>query len=160
MTDIVDPVTRSRIMRAVRRSSTKPEVALRKRLHARGLRYVLGGRDLAGSPDLVLPRWKTAIFVHGCFWHRHPECRYATTPSTRREFWLAKFEANVARDSAARASLLVAGWRVATVWECALRKREGAERAADLLASWLETDVDTLEIAETDTTVEEGGPSP
>ena len=154
MTDIVDAATRSRIMRAVPRSSTKPEIVLRKRLHALGLRYVLGGRGLPGSPDLVLPRWTAAVFVHGCFWHRHPKCRYTTMPSTRPEFWQAKFEANVARDNAVRATLLAEGWRVATVWECALRKPERAELAADMLAAWLRDGVSYLELAGSDSVLE------
>ena len=154
MTDIVDAATRSRIMRAVPRSSTKPEIVLRKRLHALGLRYVLGGRGLPGSPDLVLPRWTAAVFVHGCFWHRHPKCRYTTMPSTRPEFWQAKFEANVARDNAVRARLLAEGWRVATVWECALRKPERAELAADMLAAWLRDGVSYLELAGSDSVLE------
>jgi len=154
VTDIVDAATRSRIMRAVPRSSTKPEIVLRKRLHALGLRYVLGGRGLPGSPDLVLPRWTAAVFVHGCFWHRHPKCRYTTMPSTRPEFWQAKFEANVARDNAVRARLLAEGWRVATVWECALRKPERAELAADMLAAWLRDGVSYLELAGSDSVLE------
>jgi len=141
-------------MRAVPRSSTKPEIVLRKRLHALGLRYVLGGRGLPGSPDLVLPRWTAAVFVHGCFWHRHPKCRYTTMPSTRPEFWQAKFEANVARDNAVRARLLAEGWRVATVWECALRKPERAELAADMLAAWLRDGVSYLELAGSDSVLE------
>ncbi|NNU81376.1 DNA mismatch endonuclease Vsr [Halovulum dunhuangense] len=157
MTDIVDAATRSRIMRAVPRSSTKPEIVLRKRLHALGLRYVLGGRGLPGSPDLVLPRWTAAVFVHGCFWHRHPKCRYTTMPSTRPEFWQAKFEANVARDNAVRATLLAEGWRVATVWECALRKPERAELAADMLAAWLRDGVSYLELAGSDSVLERLG---
>lgn len=157
MTDIVDAATRSRIMRAVPRSSTKPEIVLRKRLHALGLRYVLGGRGLPGSPDLVLPRWTAAVFVHGCFWHRHPKCRYTTMPSTRPEFWQAKFEANVARDNAVRATLLDEGWRVATVWECALRKPERAELAADMLAAWLRDGVSYLELAGSDSVLERLG---
>ncbi len=144
MTDIVDAATRSRIMRAVPRSSTKPEIVLRKRLHALGLRYVLGGRGLPGSPDLVLPRWTAAVFVHGCFWHRHPKCRYTTMPSTRSEFWQAKFAANVARDSAVRGALLDEGWRVATIWECALRKPEQVCVATDRLSEWLVTVGDTF----------------
>ena len=154
MTDIVDAATRSRIMRAVPRSSTKPEIVLRKRLHALGLRYVLGGRGLPGRPDLVLPRWTAAVFVHGCFWHRHPKCRYTTMPSTRPEFWQAKFEANVARDNAVRATLLAEGWRVATVWECALKKPERAEPAADMLAAWLRDGVSYLELAGSDSVLE------
>ena len=157
MTDIVDAATRSRIMRAVPRSSTKPELALRKRLHALGHRYVLGGRGLPGSPDLVLPRWQTAVFVHGCFWHRHQGCRYTTTPSTRPEFWQAKFEANVARDSAVRARLQDEGWRMATVWECALRKPERVKLAVDLLAAWLQGDAPDVEIGETDVTANKHG---
>lgn len=137
MTDIVDPATRSRIMRSVPRSSTKPEIVLRKGMHALGLRYVLGGRRLPGSPDLVLPRWQTVVFVHGCFWHRHDGCRYTTNPATRPEFWHAKFRANVARDSAVRTTLQEGGWRVATVWECALRKPEQVETTVLLLAEWL-----------------------
>ena len=144
-------------MRAVPRSSTKPEIVLRKRLHALGLRYVLGGRGLPGSPDLVLPRWTAAVFVHGCFWHRHPKCRYTTIPSTRPEFWQAKFEANVARDNAVRATLLAEGWRVATVWECALRKPERAELAADMLAAWLCDGVSYLELAGSDSVLERLG---
>lgn len=144
-------------MRAVPRSSTKPEIVLRKRLHALGLRYVLGGSGLPGSPDLVLPRWTAAVFVHGCFWHRHPKCRYTTMPSTRPEFWQAKFEANIARDNAVRATLLAEGWRVATVWECALRKPERAELAADMLAAWLRDGVSYLELAGSDSVLERLG---
>jgi DNA mismatch endonuclease (patch repair protein) len=86
--------------------------------------------------------------VHGCFWHRHPGCRYATNPKTRAEFWEVKFAANVARDSAVRAALLQAGWRVATIWECALRKPEQIAVAADQLSSWLLSETETLELGE------------
>jgi DNA mismatch endonuclease (patch repair protein) len=109
---------------------------------------------LSGSPDLVLPRWQAVVFVHGCFWHRHLGCRYATTPSTRPEFWQAKFEVNVARDIAVRATLLAEGWRVATVWECALRKPERVDLAADLLAAWLRGDAPEFEIGEGDVTAD------
>ena len=126
-------------MRAVPRSSTKPEVALRRRLHARGLRYVLGRRDLPGSPDLVLPRWNVAVFVHGCFWHRHPDCPRATTPKTREDYWLPKFARNVERDREVTRALESAGWRVAVVWECELTAT-AADGTADLLARWIRCD--------------------
>lgn len=148
MTDRVEEATRSRIMRSVPRAHTKPERALRLRLHAIGFRYRLGGCGLPGRPDLVLPRFNAAIFVHGCFWHRHEGCRYATTPSTRAEFWQAKFKANVARDSAVRAELLAVGWRVATIWECALRKPEQVTIAAGRLSTWLHNETDTLELGD------------
>lgn len=88
------------------------------------------------------------VFVHGCFWHRHLGCRYATNPKTRAEFWEVKFAANVARDSAVRAALLEAGWRVATIWECALRKPEQVAVAADQLSTWLLSETETLELGE------------
>lgn len=136
MTERVDTETRSRIMRSVPRSSTKPEVALRRRLHAKGFRYVLNRRDLPGSPDLVLPRWRAAVFVHGCFWHRHSGCRRATTPKTRTQFWTSKFARNVERDREVEDALRAAGWRVAVVWECELNV-EQAELTADRVARWL-----------------------
>lgn len=137
MTDIVSSRTRSRMMAGIRGKDTKPELALRRSLHALGFRYRLHAKGLPGKPDLALPKYKAVIFVHGCFWHRHPECRYASNPSTRPEFWAAKFAANVARDRSVRLSLLRAGWRVATVWECALRTREGAAVVLDNLSDWL-----------------------
>jgi DNA mismatch endonuclease (patch repair protein) len=140
MTDIVDGKTRSRMMAGIRSRDTRPEVALRQALHSRGLRYRLHGAGLPGRPDLVLPRHRVVIFVHGCFWHRHPECRYATTPATREAFWAAKFEANVARDKRVEAELLAMGWRVGIVWECALRGSANTERTADVAAAWIRGD--------------------
>lgn len=136
MADIVDPATRSRMMSAIRGKDTVPEIRLRRSLHAHGFRYRLHDRRFPGRPDLVLPRYRAVCFVHGCFWHRHAGCRYATTPATRTEFWQAKFDANVARDRRHRCELLEAGWRVAVVWECSLRK-DGAERTAFELGRWL-----------------------
>lgn len=150
MTDIVDQQTRSRMMSGIRGKNTKPELALRRALHARGFRFRLHSCKVVGQPDLILPRHRAVVFVHGCFWHRHEGCRYATNPSSRPEFWRAKFEANVARDKAVRATLLENGWRVATVWECALRKPERAEVSADLTAAWLRGDDSWLEIGEMD----------
>lgn len=135
-------------MRSVAQKDTKPEIALRRALHARGFRYRLHSTKVRGRPDLVLPKYRTVVFVHGCFWHRHPGCRYATNPKTRAEFWQVKFAANVARDSAVRAALLEAGWRVATIWECALRRPEKVAAAADQLSTWLLSETETLELGE------------
>lgn len=146
MTDIVDQQTRSRMMSGIRGKNTKPELALRRALHARGFRYRLHSRKVHGRPDLVLPKHRAVVFVHGCFWHRHEGCRYATTPSTRPEFWQSKFDANVARDSAVRAVLLECGWRVATIWECALRRSEQVEATVFFLIEWLGGGSASLEI--------------
>lgn len=111
-------------MRAVKRANTAPEIIVRQVLHALGLRFRLHRRDLPGSPDVVLPRFRTVIFVHGCFWHRHPDCRYTTTPKTRQEYWLPKFAANIERDLRKEAQLQALGWRVLLVWECETKQRE------------------------------------
>jgi len=121
VTDVVDKATRSRMMSGIRGKNTKPEMLVRSHLHAEGFRYRLHVRALPGSPDLVLPRWRTVIFVNGCFWHRHVGCEYAYVPKSRKDFWLAKFERNIARDAAAYVALEQAGWRVIVVWECTLR---------------------------------------
>ena len=118
MADTVAADTRSRIMSKIRAKDTAPEMAVRRFLHARGFRYRLHDRRFAGHPDIVLPRFRAAIFVHGCFWHRHPGCRFAYTPKSRIEFWTQKFQANIARDERVRASLEAEHWTVLTVWEC------------------------------------------
>ncbi len=136
MVDVVDQATRSRMMAGIRGRDTKPEIAVRRALHAAGFRFRLHDRRLPGRPDLVLPRYRVAIFVHGCFWHRHAGCRFATTPATRPDFWQQKFEANVTRDVQQREALITSGWRVVTVWECALRGGSHGEWA-EALASWI-----------------------
>lgn len=148
MVDIVDAKTRSRMMAGIKGKNTKPELAVRRSLHARGFRYRLHSKNVHGRPDLVFTKHRAAVFVHGCFWHRHAGCRYATNPKTRTEFWEVKFAANVARDSDVRAALLEAGWRVATIWECALRKPEQIAVAADQLSTWLLSETETLELGE------------
>ncbi|PZQ36354.1 very short patch repair endonuclease [Pseudomonas putida] len=120
-------MSRSDIMRAVKRAHTGPEIVVRQVLHALGLRFRLHCRDLPGSPDIVLPRFRTAVFVHGCFWHRHPGCRYASTPKSRQEYWLPKFEANVQRDAKKEAQLCELGWRVLVIWECETKSLEALE---------------------------------
>ncbi len=121
MTDHLTPDRRRWNMSRIRARDTGPEKALRSMLHRLGYRFRLYRRDLPGTPDVVLPRYRTALFLHGCFWHRHPGCRYATTPGTRTAWWQAKFERTVQRDEAVRAALEAAGWRVVVIWECALR---------------------------------------
>ncbi|WP_159806754.1 very short patch repair endonuclease [Litoreibacter roseus] len=137
MTDIVDKQTRSRMMAGIKGKDTKPELVLRRALHARGFRYRLHSKNVPGRPDLMFPKHHAIVFVHGCFWHRHKGCRYTSTPSTRPEFWKAKFDANVARDRDVQDKLLDSGWRVATVWECTLRTPEKINETTDLLSEWL-----------------------
>lgn len=105
-------------MSLIRNKDTRPERIVRSLLHNLGLRFRLHRRDLPGRPDIVLPRYKTAIFVQGCFWHRHEGCKDATIPKTNTTFWLKKFERNVERDKKVHADLAAAGWKVLTAWEC------------------------------------------
>ena len=139
MADVVDRVARSRMMAGIRATNTKPELRLRQVLHRLGFRFRLHDRRLPGKPDLVLPRHRAVIFIHGCFWHRHEGCHWCTTPSSNVPFWTEKFAANVARDRARREPLRQAGWRIAIVWECALRGEE-AERTISDIDSWLRSD--------------------
>lgn len=121
MVDRLTAERRSALMKSVRQKNTTPEMAVRRALHALGYRFRLHRKDLPGTPDIVLPRHRTVVFVHGCFWHRHPGCRLTTTPSNNSEYWRLKFEGNVARDSRKDAALRDLGWRVVTVWECETR---------------------------------------
>ena len=146
MADVVDTATRSRMMAGIRGKDTTPELALRRALHGAGFRFRLHAPELPGRPDLVLSRWRAAVQVHGCFWHRHPGCRYATNPATRPEFWSAKFAGNVERDARNHAALLALGWRVATVWECALSKDRLAASAARLV-DWIRGQGEATEIS-------------
>jgi DNA mismatch endonuclease (patch repair protein) len=113
-------------MRSVRSRHTKPEILVRSALHRLGFRFRLHRKDLPGKPDIVLPKLKTAIFVNGCFWHRHSGCAKATSPKSNVDFWNAKFEANVARDLSNRIELESMGWRVVVVWQCQSRSLEAA----------------------------------
>ena len=121
MADVHSPATRSYNMSRIRGKDTKPELLVRQYLHANGLRYRLHGKDLPGRPDLVLPRYRTVVFVHGCFWHGHEGCRYFVIPKTRTEVWQQKIGRNVANDFRQHGELASLGWRVLTVWECELR---------------------------------------
>ena len=112
---------RSRNMSDIKSKNTKPEIKVRKVLHSMGYRFRLHSKDLPGSPDIVLPKYKTVIFVHGCFWHRHENCKYATTPKTRKEFWEKKFRENINRDNLNQANLSLKGWKIIIIWECQLK---------------------------------------
>lgn len=139
MTDIVSRQKRSEMMSGIKSQNTKPEMQLRSWLHGQGFRFRLHLRTLPGSPDVVLPKFRVAIFVHGCFWHRHQGCRFTTMPATRTEFWRAKFSGNQARDLRDQRALLEANWRVLVVWECGLRQR----RDLSPIAAWIEESVET-----------------
>lgn len=121
MTDRISAEHRSWNMSRIRGKNTKPEVMLRSLLHRQGFRFRLHAADLPGKPDIVLPKYRTVIFVHGCFWHRHEGCPNSTTPKTRAEFWRDKFQRTVERDRQKQTQLERTGWRVLTAWECELK---------------------------------------
>ena len=147
MADVVDPATRSRMMSGIRGKNTKPELLIRKALHARGFRYRIHCKDLPGNPDICLPKHRAIIFVHGCFWHGHG-CHLFKWPKTRPEFWRTKIRRNQAVDAAAEAALAETGWRVAVVWECALKgtDRWPMAKVIDACQTWLLSSADKLEI--------------
>ncbi|MHA4735332.1 very short patch repair endonuclease [Ensifer adhaerens] len=147
MVDIVTAEVRSRMMSGIRDSNTKPELLLRKGLHALGFRFRLHDRSLPGKPDIVLSRYKAVIFAHGCFWHGH-DCHLFKWPSTRPEFWHSKIARNRAVDERTEAALSEAGWRQAIVWECALKGKTRLPLEEVLLAcaEWLKSDRPRLEI--------------
>ena len=137
MVDVVDAATRSRMMSGIRGRNTKPERLIRSLLHRRGFRFRIDVRDLPGRPDIVLPRYHAVVFVHGCFWHGHG-CHLFKWPQTRPEFWREKIGRNRGNDERAVEALRAAGWRVAIVWECALRRaNRDVEGVIQQLADWL-----------------------
>ncbi|MEO0509076.1 MAG: very short patch repair endonuclease [Verrucomicrobiota bacterium] len=136
MADIVSEEQRSYNMSRIRSKNTKPELVVRSMLHRLGYRFTVNGpknKKLPGKPDIVLPKYKTVIFVHGCFWHMCPGCKYATIPKTRMEWWKAKLEGNAKRDARKQKELRQLGWRVVVVWQCELR--------SPVALSLLETDL-------------------
>lgn len=147
MADVVSPETRSRMMGQIRGKNTKPELQIRTALHAEGFRYRLHDARLPGKPDLVLPKYGAALFIHGCFWHGH-NCHLFRLPSTRRDFWAAKIQANIERDAKAVEALRRDGWRLGTVWECSLkgRTRLPAGEVSSSLAEWLRGDGAVFEV--------------
>jgi DNA mismatch endonuclease (patch repair protein) len=141
--DVVDKLTRSQMMAGIRGKDTKPEMVIRTALHAAGHRYRLHDSALPGKPDLVFPKYKAVVLVHGCFWHRHPGCWWSTTPASNPEFWTAKFDQNVRRDAKNIVDLKNLGWRVGVVWECALRLRVPSEVTL-AIGRWLHSADQTL----------------
>ena len=126
---------RSRNMSAIKSKNTKPEIKVRKVLHSMGYRFRLHSKNLPGSPDIVLPKFKTVIFVHGCFWHRHENCKYASIPKTRQEFWNKKFEENIKRDSEMQDKIKNLDWRSVVIWECETKNIENLrEKIIDVLS--------------------------
>lgn len=150
--DIVTPAVRSRMMAGIKGKDTKPELAIRSALHRLGYRYRLHRKDLPGKPDIAFSKYQAIILVHGCFWHGH-DCHLFKWPATRSEFWRDKISLNIARDRKHRAALLNDGWRIATVWECALkgRSRLAVETVAERCANWLESAEPEMEISGNET---------
>lgn len=120
--DVHDKETRSYNMSQIKGKDTKPEILVRKFLFSKGFRYRKNVKNLPGTPDIVLPKYKTCIFINGCFWHGHKDCRYFVTPKTNTDFWLSKINANISRDSIKEQQLISSGWNVIVIWECQLKK--------------------------------------
>lgn len=144
MADIVSPEQRSKNMAAIRSKNTKPEIYLRKLLFAKGYRYRIAEKTVPGHPDIFLRKHNTAVFVHGCFWHRHPECKYAYMPKSRIDFWNKKFENNISRDAVVRNELLARRIKCLVVWECTVKKmiksQEFRECTIDKIMDFLVSD--------------------
>jgi DNA mismatch endonuclease, patch repair protein len=137
MADIKKALTRGELMARIKSRDTRPELRVRHFLWASGFRYRLHGKQLPGKPDIVLPRYKTVVFVHGCFWHAHADCKQFKLPKTRPEFWAAKLIRNQERDATAIARLQAMGWQVIVVWECELQGLNGRARLVRLITEIL-----------------------
>ena len=150
MADIKSPEERSRNMAKIRSRDTKPEDYVRKLLFGQGYRYRKNVSGIPGHPDAWLPKYNTALFVHGCFWHRHTECRYAYTPKSRVDFWTDKFRKNIARDAAVREQLAAGRIRVLVIWECTvnrmMRSEEERERVLGRIVKFLTSDGEAFEL--------------
>lgn len=131
--DVFSPEKRSQVMSRIRSKDTKPEKIIRSILHKQGFRFRINRKDLPGKPDIVLPKYKTVIFVHGCFWHRHEGCKYAYTPKSNIDFWNKKFSSNLQRDKNIQNKLRKSGWKVLTIWECEIKEIEKTPELLDSL---------------------------
>lgn len=137
MADVHSKATRSYNMSQIKGKDTKPEILVRQYLHAHGFRYRLHVKDLPGKPDIVLPKYKTAIFINGCFWHGHQGCKYYVVPKTRTEWWQQKINGNIANDDKAIFALREQGWKVIVIWECELKKNRAEETLQGLVSGLL-----------------------
>jgi DNA mismatch endonuclease (patch repair protein) len=146
MADTVTPEVRSRMMSAIRGHNTKPELAVRKGLHALGFRYSLHSNRFPGRPDIVLPKYSAVIWIHGCYWHGH-DCGAAKLPASNESYWHPKIARTRARDEKNSAAVAAAGWRYLVIWECCLRGKAapGIERVLTLAADWLRNGKDSME---------------
>lgn len=133
MADVHSKETRSYNMSRIKGKDTKPELLVRKFLHKNGFRYRLHVKDMPGKPDIVLPKYKTVIFIHGCFWHGHEGCKYYVVPKTRTDWWLNKINGNISKDSRAEAALILQGWEILKIWECELKSKTLIETLGSLL---------------------------
>lgn len=124
MSDVLTKEQRHRCMSNVRSKNTKPEIMVRKFLFSNGYRYRVNRKDLPGKPDIVLPKYKTVVFINGCFWHGHENCKYATIPVSNHEFWLSKINGNIERDKLTREKLSRMGWKIVDIWQCQLKSHE------------------------------------
>jgi DNA mismatch endonuclease (patch repair protein) len=147
MADVVTKEKRSSMMAGIKGKNTRPEISIRKELYGRGYRYKLHSKDLPGKPDLVFPKYKAVVFVHGCFWHRH-KCHLFKWPSTRLDFWEDKINGNAHRDEEHKHQLLAMGWKIIIVWECAVKgkSRQSLPKVADLIISALNSSTNFTEI--------------
>lgn len=147
MVDIVDSITRSRMMAAVKSSNTKPELQIRQILHKRGFRFRLHEKKLPGKPDIVLPKYRAVIFINGCFWHGHDNCRFFKLPATRTDFWKEKISKNKFNDANAIASLLASNWRVCIIWQCKIRElKKDLTGLADIVSKFIKGQEPFLEL--------------
>jgi DNA mismatch endonuclease (patch repair protein) len=137
MTDILTPDERSRVMSKIRGKNTRIERIVRSQLHKKGLRFRLHGAELPGQPDIMPPRYQAVIFVHGCFWHGHPGCGASSLPSTRTEFRTSKIAETRNRDGKKNEELTALGWRIAVIWQCALKNRSSLTSTIERLAGWI-----------------------
>lgn len=149
MTDIVDSYKRSLMMAGIKGRNTKPELLVRSLLHKKGFRFRLHVKDLPGKPDIVLPKYKAVIFIHGCFWHGHQDCPLFKLPATRTEFWREKICRNRANDHRVVGLLLTSKWRVCIIWECSIRRaRKDPAKLVNTITEWLTGNEQLLEIRE------------
>ena len=144
--DIVNKQTRSKMMSNIKSKNTKPEIIVRSLLHQKGFRFRLHDKKLPGKPDIVLKKYNAVVFIHGCYWHRHENCRLTSTPKQNAEFWNKKFSDNIHRDNEVYYQLKKLGWRTAIIWECCIRDKKNLSDTIDLLASWVKSDREYIEI--------------